>query len=102
MENQETEAQLAESCAKLRDAIVQVALDNDLSFDVVLNALSQTAAVFLFDLLLLANGEITEDGVNQMVEKFNEQNIAVAEEGLRNMRAYMADMAEQQAKNSQV
>jgi hypothetical protein len=70
-----------------RDAIYKSAVDNNLNFDVVFNALAQTASMLLFDFLLLTKGELNGEDVSAAVERFNSQLSNTAKVGLENMQA---------------
>lgn len=70
-----------------REAIVQVALDNDLSFNVIFTALSQTVAAFLLDYSMFVEGELDEEAVGLAVDRFASQLGDVAMVGFNNFKA---------------
>lgn len=100
-ENQEAERsqpsqdQVVAQIDAFRQQIIQLAVEDSLSFDVVFNALSQVASEFAFHSLLLSDGELTQESVTSTVTRFNGQTLSVALVGLENMR----ELAE--AQNSQ-
>lgn len=76
-----------------RDAIIKSAVDNNLNFDVVFNALAQVASSFLFDFLLLTDGELTEKKVKKAVNRFKKQLEATATAGFENLKEQAAAQA---------
>lgn len=83
-----TREETVEQIAKFRDAIAKCAIDNQFNFDVVFNALTQVAASFMFDFLLLTEGELTDENVARALKRFTDQTEAVTHQGLENMREY--------------
>lgn len=82
-----TKEQMLAQINAFRDAIYKSAVDNNLNFDVVFNALAQTVSMLLFDFLLLTKGELKADEVAAAVERFNSQLSNTAKVGLENMQA---------------
>lgn len=87
-EQKDLHAQVTQCVEAYRDAIIQIAVDNDYSFDVVFNALAQVSSAFIFDFLLLSKGEINEDGIAAAASKLSLQTQAVASAVLDNMRKF--------------
>lgn len=83
-----TETDVISQINAYRDTITEIALKEELSFDVVFNALAQTSVSFIFDFLLLSQREITDSNVNEAVSKFGSHVNAVALAGLANMREW--------------
>ena len=84
-----TPEQVNEQISRYRDGIINAAVENKLSFDVVFNALSQVASNFVFDFLLLTEGQLSDENVAATVERFNQQTIAVSKSMLDTMREHV-------------
>jgi hypothetical protein len=91
-----TKEQIIAQINDYRDAIVDIALRDELSFDVVFNALAQTATSFIFDFLLLTQRELNDENVRAAVEKFSSQVTNIAKIGLENMREFAKAQAEEE------
>ena len=88
-----TKEQIIAQINDYRDAIVDIALRDELSFDVVFNALAQTATS---DFLLVTQGELNDENVRAGVEKFSSQVTNIAKVGLENMREFAKAQAEEE------
>lgn len=91
MENTKTQEQ---QILELRDTIVNFAIDNEHSFNVVFAALSQVTAAFLFDFILLTDGELTEDAVIENVERYSNQLADTAAAGFDSIAEHARNVAE--------
>lgn len=87
--NQEQDLQaVTKQVEAFRDAIFQTASDNEYSFDVVFNAIAQATSGFVFDYLLLSDGELTDENVAAAINKLSLQTQKVASTILENMRKF--------------
>lgn len=70
----------------LRTKLVEATVSEDYSFNVVFAAYCQVISAFLFDFLLLEQGEMDEESVTDAVERFSEQLLSIALIGLKNQQ----------------
>lgn len=82
-----TKEEISAQVDAFRDGIVALAVDANLSFNVVFAAIAQVSATFLFDFLLLTKGELSPVNVAEAIEKFNAQVEKVTQVGFENMIA---------------
>lgn len=85
-QQQPSPEQVVAQIAAYRDGIIKTATENNLSFDVVFNALAQSTASFVYDFNLLSKGELTDENVNAALQKFISHLTNVTKAGLENMR----------------
>lgn len=80
-----------------RDSIVSLAETQELSFEVVFNALSQAISVFALNYVFVNDPDaaVDEKLLLGIVERFNEQTTLIAKQGLANIRN--ADEAQDEA-----
>lgn len=70
-----------------RNAVVTLAVEEELDFNVIFTALSQITVAFIFDFLLLTKGELTEDDVDAALTKFGIQAGDVALQSFEVLKA---------------
>lgn len=78
-----------------RNAIVTLAIEQELSFNVLFTGLSQLAVTWLIEFILLTKGELTEEALDEALAKFGLQTADIALNSMKTLKA----MAE--AENSQ-
>ena len=92
-----TDEQIVTRIEAFRNGIVDAAIQNELSFDIVFAALSQVVSSFAYDFLLLTEGELTDENVAATIERFNKQTELVSQAGLDNVREFFREEANSQS-----
>lgn len=96
-----TDEEIVARIEAYRDAVVDAAIRNELSFDIVFTALSQVVSAFAYEFLLATEGTLSDENVATTVARFNKQTDLVSQAGLNNLRESFRKDAETEA-NSQV
>lgn len=84
MENQVEPRQQVEA---FRNAIITLAVEEELDFNVLFTALSQLTVSWIFEFLLLTKGELTEKDVDAALQKFGVQTADVALNSFNSLKA---------------
>lgn len=92
-----SQEQIMAQIGAYREAIIKSAVDNELNFDVVFNALAQVASSFLFDYLLITDGQLNPEKVTKAVKRFNKQVTATAKAGFENLKEQAQAQAQEEA-----
>lgn len=75
----------------LRETVVNAVVDSEANFNETFTALSQVVAGFIFDFLLLTEGELTEQSVKGAIAKFYNNTDGFAAVAFKNIQAEIED-----------